>query len=72
MKSMGLAPTASQRDWRTIDSLEAAQRLVVSAFELLDGPGSLYSRCRELSEQIHSFQETFWPRVRSRAKPRKS
>ncbi|PTR15057.1 hypothetical protein C8R31_10483 [Nitrosospira sp. Nsp2] len=65
---MGLAPSASQRNWRTIDRLDLRNAWLVRAFELLDGP-SAYNRCRQLSDQIHSFQEAFWPGLEDREAP---
>jgi hypothetical protein len=58
---MGLAPSASQRDWRTIDRLGARNAWLVRAYELIDGP-SPYNRCIQLSEHIYKFQEAFWPK----------
>lgn len=58
---MGLAPSPSRRDWRTIDKLETRNAWLIRAFELLGDAGRAYSRCVELSKHIHIFEEAFWP-----------
>lgn len=58
---MGLAPVSAKRDWRTVDSQEARNAWLMRAFHLLGSVGSEYSRCRELSHHIYSFEEGFWP-----------
>jgi hypothetical protein len=65
---MGLAPSAAQRDWRTIDRFEARNAWLVRAFELIDGT-STYGRCVELGKHIDTFQEVFWPDWEDRALP---
>jgi len=57
---MKLAPSAAQRDWRTIDRFEARNAWLVRVFDLIDGT-STYGRCVELGKHIDTFQEVFWP-----------
>jgi hypothetical protein len=61
-KVMNLAPSASQRNWRTVDKSKARNAWLVRAFELIDGI-SEYKRCLELSHHIFLFQEAFWPEL---------
>ncbi|MBN9132014.1 MAG: hypothetical protein J0H48_01425 [Nitrosospira multiformis] len=65
---MNLAPSAAQRDWRTVDRFEARNAWLVRAFELIDGTKE-YSRCVELGKHIDTFQEVFWPDWEDRALP---
>ncbi|SFN69337.1 hypothetical protein SAMN05216386_1651 [Nitrosospira briensis] len=65
---MNLAPSPSQRDWRTIDRLDTRNAWLVRAFDLIDGT-SEYKRCCALSEHIHTFEEVFWPGLRGAALP---
>jgi len=65
---MNLAPSAAQRNWRTVDRFEARNTWIVRAFELIDGKKE-YSRCVELGKHIDIFQEVFWPDWEDRALP---
>ncbi|ODT74785.1 MAG: hypothetical protein ABS69_11605 [Nitrosomonadales bacterium SCN 54-20] len=65
---MNLAPSAAQRNWRTIDRFEARNTWIVRAFELIDGTSD-YKRCGELSEYIVNFHDGFWPSWKDLALP---
>ncbi|WP_041352299.1 hypothetical protein [Nitrosospira multiformis] len=65
---MNLAPSAAQRNWRTVDRFEARNTWLVRAFELIDEPTD-HKRRLELSKQIDIFQEVFWPQLEERTLP---